>query len=69
MFNFLALIPKKSNHEELGDFRCIALCNVIYKILSKVLADRIKIVLPKIISEEQTRSIPNKSILDGIIII
>ena len=51
---FLALIPIKSNHEELGDFRPIKVCNTINKILSKELASRIKMVFPKLISKVQT---------------
>lgn len=66
---FLTLIPKKSNYEGLGDFLPIALCNTIYKILTKTLAKKLKTLLPKIISEEQMTLLPKRSILDGIIII
>ena len=66
---FLTLIPKKGNAEVPGDYRPIALCNTIYKILSKALATRLKTLLPKLISEEQTRFMPGKSIIDGISII
>lgn len=66
---FLAIIPKNTNHEEPGDFRPIALCNTIYKILTKALANRLKTVLPKLISKEQTSFVPSRSILDGIVII
>lgn len=64
---FLMFIPKKSNYEGPGDLRSIALCNMIYKILSKILAFRLKSILPKRISKEQTGYVPNRS--DGITII
>lgn len=62
------MIPKKNESTEPGDFRPIFLCNTIYKILSKCLANRLKTLLPIIISEEQTGFVADRSILDGIII-
>lgn len=52
----------------MDDFHPISLCNTIYKVLSKALANRIKMVLPSIILEEQTLFVPGRSILDGVII-
>jgi hypothetical protein len=51
---FIVLIPKVANLEELGQLRPISLCNVIFKIASKVAANRLKVCLTEIIAEEQS---------------
>lgn len=63
---FLSLIPKKNAAIELKDFRPISLVSTIYKILSKVLANRLKVVMPNLISQSQGAFLSERQILDGI---
>lgn len=65
---FLALIPKGDESNTLEKYRPIALCNVIYKLISKVLANRLKPLLPLLISPEQTGYVEGRQIMDGIIL-
>lgn len=51
--NLVVLIPKFKGADKIEDFRPIALANYQFKIITKVLADRLAIIAPKIISEEQ----------------
>ena len=65
---FITLILKVKSAKYVIEFRTIALCNILYKLVSKVLANRLKRVLPLIISESQSAFQSDKTILDNILV-
>eukprot|EP00253_Pinus_taeda_P024895 PITA_24895 len=64
---YLALIPKDTNPETFSRFRPISLCNASYKILAKLLANRIKPLLKRVISNSQIGFVEGRHILDNVI--
>ncbi|XP_039116586.1 uncharacterized protein LOC120252479 [Dioscorea cayenensis subsp. rotundata] len=64
---YVALIPKKSNPQSPADFRPISLCNVCYKLISKILANRLKYILPNLIGKEQCGFVHGRTPFDNII--
>jgi hypothetical protein len=63
---FLALIPKVNKPSYFSDYRPIALCNLCYKIIEKVIAKRLKPILSRVLSDEQLGFLKGRQILDAI---
>jgi hypothetical protein len=65
---FISLIPKIHGAKEIKDFRPISLVEGIYKIIAKVLANRMKKVMDKIISKPQNAFVKGRQILDLVLV-
>lgn len=67
-FTHVALIPKVHEPKNMMQLRHISLCNVLYKIGAKVLATRLKAILPALISDTQSAFVPGRAISDNSIV-
>jgi hypothetical protein len=63
---FLALFPKVNKPVSFDDYRPISLCNLIYKVISKIRANQIKSILSKCLSSEQLGFLKGRRIQDAI---
>ena len=64
----LALIPKKDEAIRMGDYRPISCCNVLYKVISKILANRLKKILPKFISTNQSAFVKDRLLMENVLL-
>ena len=65
---YVVLIPENQSPSEISDFRLISLCNVIYKLITKVIANRLKVYLPNVITKNQSALLPGLTITNNIMI-
>ncbi|GJW79628.1 RNA-directed DNA polymerase, eukaryota [Tanacetum coccineum] len=67
--SFIALIPKVNNAKSVSDFRPISLIGCQYKIIGKLLANRLSIVISDCVNPVQSAFIKGRNILDGPLIL
>jgi hypothetical protein len=63
----IVLIPRKNISSQVTDFRPISLCHMIYNLVAKVIANRLKRVLPHIISPNQSALVADRGIFDNVV--
>lgn len=64
----LALIPKFQGAETLKDFRPISCCNILYKVVSKILANHLKVFLPELIEPNQCAFVKGRLLLENVLL-
>ncbi|GJS94536.1 RNA-directed DNA polymerase, eukaryota [Tanacetum coccineum] len=67
--SFVSLVPKIPDPKIVSDYRPISLIGSLYKVITKILATRLSLVISDLISDVQTAFLPNRQILDGPFII
>ena len=64
----LTIIPKNNTPTSLNDYRPIACCTVLYKIISKILTARLSTILPRLINPAQAAFVAGRSIVDNVLL-
>lgn len=63
-----SLIPKTTTAQTMKDYRPIACCNLLYKVISKVLANRLKIIFPAAVEANQCAFITERLLLENVLL-
>lgn len=64
----LTLIPKHDDAKEMKDYRPISCCNILYKVVSKILANRLKVLLPELIEPNQSAFVKGRLLLENVLL-
>lgn len=64
----LTLIPKHDDAKEMKDYRPISCCNILYKVVSKILANRLKVLLPELIEPNQCTFMKGRLLLENVLL-
>ena len=64
----ISLIPKRVGADKLVDFRPISLCNVVYKVISKILARRLQDITPTMVSSTQSAFIKDRLLVENVLL-
>ncbi|KAF8089111.1 hypothetical protein N665_0518s0036 [Sinapis alba] len=64
----LALIPKKDSVQEMRDYMPISCCNVLYKVISKIIANRLKGTLPQCIAYNQSAFVKDRLLVENLLL-
>ena len=65
---FISLIPKVKSGSQLQPIRQIILCNVCYKMISKIIVKRLRLLLNRMIDESHVAFVPNRSITENVVL-
>ena len=65
---WVTLIPKVEDAKEIKEFRPISMVRSIYKVISKILPNRLRIVMPKLVGETQSAFVSGRQILNGALV-
>ncbi|KAL0380246.1 UNVERIFIED_CONTAM: hypothetical protein Sangu_0088900 [Sesamum angustifolium] len=62
----IALVPKSEHSPSVADYRPISCCNVIYKVITKIIADRLSPALMQLVDSSQAAFVGGRNITDNI---
>ena len=64
----IALVPKSPGVAKLSDFRPISLCNTVYKVISKILSERLKCITPLAVQRNQVGFVKGRQLCENILL-